>query len=125
MTLEELKRYIHDADVLLRPIVLFINPADENTIKEALKYTNNEDKFLVKISEGVTKGKIIAMDRKEFERYVIPEPPINLDLRKDCANCNNCRYQPEPLKMCDWMKEQPMVHKKCPRWELEQNDCKV
>lgn len=125
MTPEELKRNIHDADVLLRPTVLFINPADESTIKEALKSTNNEDKFLVEISEGVTKGKILAMDRKELERYVIPEPPINLDLRKGYANCNNCRYQPKPLTMCDWMKEQPMVHIKCPRWELKQNDCKV
>ena len=117
MTIEKLKNYIHEMDILLRPVVLFINPADESIIKEALRATNRENDFLIQISEGVTRNKIIMMDRKELEKYLYHEPPINLDQSKETYNCNNCKHQPGPLLMCDWMKTQPMVPLKCPRWE--------
>lgn len=119
MTKEELKSYIHEMDILLRPVVLFINPADESIIKEALRATNRENDFLIKTAESITRNKIIAMERKELEKYLHPEPPINLDQSKETYNCNNCKHQPEPLLMCDWMKEQPTVYLKCPRWEAK------
>lgn len=77
MTREELKDYIHEMDILLRPVVLFINPADESIIKEALRVTKKADAFLIETTENVTKGKIIAMERKELEKYYYPDPPIN------------------------------------------------
>lgn len=117
MTREELKNYIHEMDILMRPVVLFINPADESIIKEALRATNRENDFLIKTAESITRNKIIVMERKELEKYLHPEPPINLDQSKETYNCNNCKHQPEPLLMCDWMKEQPTVYLKCPRWE--------
>lgn len=119
MTREELKNYIHEMDILMRPVALFINPADESIIKEALRATKKEDAFLIEITEHVTKGKIIAMKREELEKYYYPDPPINQDHLETVRNCNNCKYQPGPLLMCDWMKEQLMIHSKCPRWEAK------
>lgn len=39
--------------------------------------------------------------------------------KKGYQGCKNCKYQPEPMRMCDWMEKQTMVHIICPRWELK------
>lgn len=117
MTREELKDYIHEMDILMRPVVLFINPADESIIKEALRATNRENDFLIETTEGMTRGKVLVMERKELEKYFHPDPPINQDHIETMRNCNNCKYQPGPLLMCAWMKEKSEVYLKCPRWE--------
>lgn len=116
MTKEELKNCIHEMDMLLRPFVLFINPANESIIKEALKDINREDDFLIKTTESITRNKIIVMERKELEKYCHPDPPINQD-HITVRNCSNCRFQPGPLLMCAWMREKSAVYLKCPRWE--------
>lgn len=35
--------------------------------------------------------------------------------------CRNCKYQPEPMQMCDWMKHETIVYMICPRWEKKEN----
>lgn len=72
MTREELKNYIHEMDISLRPFVLFIHPANESMIKEALKDINRENDFLIKTTESITRNKIIVMERKELERFLKP-----------------------------------------------------
>lgn len=37
---------------------------------------------------------------------------------KDYQGCKNCKYQPEPLQTCDWLKMQKSVVIICPKWEL-------
>ena len=36
--------------------------------------------------------------------------------------CRNCKYQPEPLTACDWLKEQTQVFKLCPCYEPKDAD---
>lgn len=39
---------------------------------------------------------------------------------EEYKGCRNCKYQPEPLKTCDWIKEQKEVYRVCPMWELKE-----
>lgn len=114
MTREELKDYIHEMDILMRPVVLFVNPAGETIVKKGLKEINKEDACLVVMNEAVPKNRIIIAERDKLE--IATHAPTNLSRRGDFG-CNNCKHQPGPFLMCDWMKEQLMVHFKCPRWE--------
>lgn len=36
---------------------------------------------------------------------------------KDYKGCRNCKYQPEPLQMCEWGKKQTRVELICSKWE--------
>lgn len=36
---------------------------------------------------------------------------------KDYRGCRNCKYQPEPMQMCDWGKHKPVVELICSGWE--------
>lgn len=114
MTKEELISCIHEMDLKLRPIALFVNPDNETIVREGLKEINKEDACLVVINEAVPKNRIIIAERDKLE--IATHAPTNLSRRGDFG-CNNCKHQPGPLLMCDWMKTQPMVHLKCPRWE--------
>ncbi len=35
----------------------------------------------------------------------------------DYNGCSNCKYQPEPLRMCEWGEKDTHIHLLCPRWE--------
>ena len=96
--------------------VLYCNPSDRAILDEALEKTKTTHIFEVRESIAIEKGNIVRVNKKELEKYLYT-PPINLDLDSGSATCNNCKHQPGPLLMCDWMKAQPMVHLKCPRWE--------
>lgn len=36
---------------------------------------------------------------------------------KDYNGCRNCKYQPEPLQMCEWGKRRTVVELICSGWE--------
>lgn len=36
---------------------------------------------------------------------------------KDYKGCANCKYQPEPLRMCDWGAKRNRVELVCIGWE--------
>ena len=40
--------------------------------------------------------------------YLIPE---------NYRGCNNCRHQPEPLRMCKWGEKRTIIEPICSRWE--------
>ena len=33
----------------------------------------------------------------------------------------NCKYQPEPIQTCDWIKHKKEVYRVCPMWELKKD----
>ena len=38
--------------------------------------------------------------------------------------CRNCKYQPEPLQTCEWLKNQKTFYTICPMWELKESEVK-
>lgn len=44
-----------------------------------------------------------------------------MNTTEEYKGCRNCKYQPEPMKTCDWIKHQKEVYRVCPMWELKEN----
>ena len=109
------KRLVELLD-LMKPEVIYCNPSDRAIIDEALKEANINHMFEVRESEAIKKGQLVRIDKKEFEKY-LSTTPIELDTDPGSATCNNCRYQPDILQMCDYGKSQTTIMRKCPRWE--------
>ena len=40
---------------------------------------------------------------------------------EEYKGCRNCKYQPEPMQTCDWIKHQKEVYIICPMWELKKD----
>ena len=40
---------------------------------------------------------------------------------EEYKGCRNCKYQPEPMKTCDWIKHQKEIYRVCPMWELKKD----
>ena len=38
----------------------------------------------------------------------------------DYEGCRNCKYQPEPLRMCKWGEKRPLVELICSGWEKKE-----
>ena len=36
---------------------------------------------------------------------------------KDYNGCRNCKFQPEPMQMCEWRKHRTVVELICSGWE--------
>ena len=43
------------------------------------------------------------------------------DTTEEYKGCRNCKYQPEPMQTCDWIKYQKEVYRVCPMWELKED----
>ena len=41
------------------------------------------------------------------------------DEYKNYAGCVNCKYQPEPFRMCKWGEKKDIVELICSGWELK------
>lgn len=66
MTVEEIKRALHKADLALRPNIVFVNPSDAKTIKETLPEI---DKTIVILeTEAMESGKAAVMKRETLEK---------------------------------------------------------
>lgn len=63
-----IKELLKDADLVLRPNALFINPADRELILEAMPEV--KDQYKIYMSGIVEKGKIYIMKRKDIEKYI-------------------------------------------------------
>lgn len=67
MTIEKIKQVLHKADLALRPNIVFVNPADAKTIKEALPEI--EKTIVIKETENIEKGKAAVMNRETLEKW--------------------------------------------------------
>lgn len=45
-------------------------------------------------------------------------------LDEEYDGCRTCKYQPEPLQTCDWIKHQKEIYRLCPMWELRESEVK-
>lgn len=69
MTPEELKKALHDMDLLVRPNIVFCNPKQYEQIKTALE----NQPFIVEADAAVEEGKVIVVDRKKMEDWIKPK----------------------------------------------------
>lgn len=97
--------------------VIYCNPSDRAILDEAMEETKTTHIFEVRETEAIKRGELVRINKKDLEKYLHPDPPINQDHMETVRNCNNCKYQPGPLLMCAWMKEKSEVYLKCPKWE--------
>lgn len=96
--------------------VIYCNPSDRAILDEALEETKTTHIFEVRESEEVEKGKLVRINKRDLEKWLFT-PPIQFDTDPGSATCNNCKYQPDILQMCDYGKSQTSVMRMCPRWE--------
>lgn len=67
MTIDEIKKALHKADLALRPNILFVNPSDAKTIKDAVPEI--DEKIVLKESDLVEKGKAYVIDRRKWDEW--------------------------------------------------------
>lgn len=67
MTIDEIKQALHKADLTLRPNILFVNPSDAKTIKDAVPEI--DEKIVLKESDLVEKGKAYVIDRRKWDEW--------------------------------------------------------
>ena len=96
--------------------VIYCNPSDRAILDKALEETKTTHMFEVRESEAIEKGKLVRVNKKELDKYLFT-PPIEFDTDPGSATCNNCKYQPGILQMCDYGKSRTSIMMKCPRWE--------
>lgn len=61
---EQLKEALLKADVILRPIVIYVNPLDEQALVEALG--DIKERVVIKPCEIIERGKAYAINRKSI-----------------------------------------------------------
>lgn len=44
----------------------------------------------------------------------------DMKISEEYKGCQNCKYQPEPLQTCDWLKNQKTFYRICPMWEIKE-----
>ena len=80
MTKEDLENLMHEADLICRPYILFVNPSEEAKFRQALKDAGVEDIVLLHTENFIETGKVVAIDRKKLEEwtyfhgYELPQP---------------------------------------------------
>lgn len=67
MSIEEIKQTIHKADLALRPNIVFVNPSDAKTIKDALPEI--EKTIVIQETETIESGKAVVMEREKLEKW--------------------------------------------------------
>lgn len=67
MTVEEIKRALHKADLALRPNIVFVNPSDAKTIKDAVPEIDK--KIVIKDTEFIEQGKAYVIDRRKWDKW--------------------------------------------------------
>lgn len=64
MTINDIIQTLRDADLILRPYSLFVNPCEIESVKTNLGNIGNQ--FEIIPNEGVEKGNVILVDRKQL-----------------------------------------------------------
>ena len=73
MTIDEIKQSLHEADLALRPWIVFASPSDAKIIKEALPRI--EEEVIIQETEAIESGKAVAIERKKLETWMpLPGP---------------------------------------------------
>ena len=67
MSIEEIKRALHKADLALRPNIVFVNPSDAKAIREALPRI--EEEVVIQETDAIESGKAIAIEREKLEAW--------------------------------------------------------
>lgn len=67
MTIDEIKKALYKADLELRPNIIFVNPLDAKTIKDAVP--GIDEKIVLKESDLVEKGKAYVIDRRKWDEW--------------------------------------------------------
>lgn len=67
MTIDEIKKALHKADLTLRPNIIFVNPLDAKAIKAAVPEI--DEKIVLKESEVIEKGKGYVIDRRKWDEW--------------------------------------------------------
>jgi hypothetical protein len=75
MNPDELKKALHDMDLLVRPNIVFCNPKQYDMIKDALE----NQPFIVEADVAVEEGKTIVVDRKKMEEWARPKVRFDFD----------------------------------------------
>ena len=84
MNAEDLKLFMHKADLMLRPYILAVNTSEKEKFKQALKDTEYEKMVIVQPDNAVEMGKDFLIDRKKLEDSALPK--INFDCDKTWAH---------------------------------------
>ena len=67
MTIDEIKQALYKADLALRPNIVFVNPSDAKTIKDALPEI--EKTIVIQETEAMESGKAAVMNRETLEKW--------------------------------------------------------
>lgn len=71
MTEEDLKEFMHKADLIMRPNIVYINPKDKKVLLDALP--DIERDVVLQTTDNVEVGKPILVDRVTMEQWKHPE----------------------------------------------------
>ena len=63
----DIKKAIHQADLIIRPKIMFLHPEDKKQITEQMP--DIEKKIVLEESAFINRGQGIIMDRKELEQW--------------------------------------------------------
>ncbi|MBR3360030.1 MAG: hypothetical protein IKG39_01695 [Lachnospiraceae bacterium] len=67
MNENDIKKAIHQADLTIRPKIMFLHPEDKKQITEQMP--DIEKKIVIEESAFIDRGQGIIMDRKELEQW--------------------------------------------------------
>lgn len=67
MSIDEIKQAMHKADLQLRPWIVFANPSDARSIREALPRI--EEEVVIQETDAIESGKAIAIEREKLEAW--------------------------------------------------------
>lgn len=65
--IEEIKRALYKVDLVLRPKIVFMNPLDAKTIKDA--FPEIEKMIVIQETEAIESGKAVVMNRETLEKW--------------------------------------------------------
>ena len=66
---KEIADALHEADLIIRPYVMFVNPKDRSRIQEALKETNWNERIVIQEIDNVEIGRPLLAVRKDVESW--------------------------------------------------------
>ncbi|MBQ1269170.1 MAG: hypothetical protein IIY09_01670, partial [Clostridia bacterium] len=69
---EELKEAFHKIDLLQRPYILYVNPAQKEKFVQVLKEIGYYDRMVVQETSCVEIDKAYIMERKKLDDWMIP-----------------------------------------------------
>ena len=69
---KEIADALHEADLIIRPYVMFVNPKDRSFIQKGLEKTDWNERIVIQETDNVEIGKPLLAVRKEVESWFEP-----------------------------------------------------